>query len=141
MLEEQIYRETLLEIYRNPTNRGKITKPDLEAKLVSPLCGDEVRIQIGLANREQRTGNSIIKKVVFSGNGCAISQASASLLAESVEGKKLSEINKLRGNDILELIGINPSPSRIGCALLSLNVLKEALTKVKTQNSKVKTAT
>ena len=125
MMEDQLYRESLLEIYRNPTNRGEIAKPDLEAKLVNPLCGDEVRIQIELAN------SKIIKRAVFSGNGCAISQASASLLAESIQGKKLSDVNKLRGNDILELIGINPSPSRVGCALLSLEVLMEALGKVK----------
>ena len=125
MIEDPLYRESLLEIYRNPTNRGEIAKPDLEAKLVNPLCGDEVRIQIELAN------GKIIKRAVFSGNGCAISQASASLLAESIHGKKLSDVNKLRGNDILKLIGINPSPSRIGCSLLSLEVLMEALGKVK----------
>ncbi|OGY25682.1 MAG: SUF system NifU family Fe-S cluster assembly protein [Candidatus Woykebacteria bacterium RBG_16_43_9] len=119
-MEEQLYREALLEIYRNPTNRREITKPDLEAKLVNPLCGDEVKLQIKL---EKGT----VKKAAFSGNGCAISQASASLLAESIQGKKLSDVNKLRGNDILELIGINPSPSRVGCALLSLEVLMEAL--------------
>src|SRR4030066_982891 len=121
MMEDQLYRESLLEIYRNPTNRGEIAKPDLEAKLVNPLCGDEVRIQIELAN------SKIIKRAVFSGNGCAISQASASILADSIQGKKPSDVNKLRGNDILELIGINPSPSRIGCALLSLEVLMEAI--------------
>jgi len=125
MIEDPLYRESLLEIYRNPTNRGEIAKPDLEAKLVNPLCGDEVRIQIELAN------SKIIKRAVFSGNGCAISQASASLLAESIHGKKLSDVNKLRGNDILKLIGMNPSPSRMGCALLSLEVLMEALGKVK----------
>jgi len=125
MIEDPLYRESLLEIYRNPTNRGEIAKPDLEAKLVNPLCGDEVRIQIELAN------GKIIKRAVFSGNGCAISQASASLLAESIHGKKLSDVNKLRGNDILKLIGMNPSPSRMGCALLSLEVLMEALGKVK----------
>ena len=120
MLEEQLYREALLEIYRNPTNRGEITKPDLEAKLVNPLCGDEVKLQIKLEK-------DVVKKAVFSGNGCAISQAAASLLADSIQGKKLSDVSKLRGNDILELIGINPSPSRIGCALLSLEVLMEAI--------------
>ena len=120
-MEDQLYRQELLDIIRNPLNKGEIAKPDLEAKLVNPLCGDEVRIQIELAN------SKIIKKAVFSGNGCAISQASASLLAESIQGKKLSDVNKLRGNDILELIGINPSPSRVGCALLSLEVLMEAI--------------
>ena len=124
MDEEQLYRETLLEVYRNPTNRGEIVEPDLEAKLVNPLCGDEVKLQIKLEK-------DVVKKAVFSGNGCAISQAAASLLADSIQGKKLSDVSKLRGNDILELIGINPSPSRIGCALLSLEVLMEALGKVK----------
>ena len=90
------------------------------AKLGNPLRWDEVKLQIKL---EKGT----VKKAAFSGNGCAISQASASLLAESIQGKKLSDVNKLRGNDILELIGINPSPSRVGCALLSLEVLMEAL--------------
>ena len=120
MDEEQLYRETLLEVYRNPTNRGEIVEPDLEAKLVNPLCGDEVKLQIKLEK-------DVVKKAVFSGNGCAISQAAASLLADSIQGKKLSDVSKLRGNDILELIGINPSPSRIGCALLSLEVLMEAI--------------
>ena len=131
MMEDQLYRESLLEIYRNPTNRGEIAKPDLEAKLVNPLCGDEVRIQIELATSKSQIASRQIRRAVFSGNGCAISQASASLLADSIQGKKLSDVNKLRGNDILELIGINPSPSRIGCALLSLEVLMEALGKVK----------
>ena len=127
MMEDQLYRESLLEIYRNPTNRGEITKPDLEAKLVNPLCGDEIRIQIELATSKSQIASRQIRRAVFSGNGCAISQASASLLAESIQGNKLSDVNKLRGNDILELIGINPSPSRVGCALLSLEVLMEAL--------------
>ena len=131
MMEDQLYRESLLEIYRNPTNRGEITKPDLEAKLVNPLCGDEIRIQIELATSKSQIASRQIRRAVFSGNGCAISQASASLLAESIQGNKLSDVNKLRGNDILKLIGMNPSPSRIGCALLSLEVLMEALGKVK----------
>ena len=131
MMEDQLYRESLLKIYRNPTNRGEITKPDLEAKLVNPLCGDEIRIQIELATSKSQIASRQIRRAVFSGNGCAISQASASLLAESIQGNKLSDVNKLRGNDILKLIGMNPSPSRIGCALLSLEVLMEALGKVK----------
>ncbi|OGY26292.1 MAG: hypothetical protein A2Z11_02445 [Candidatus Woykebacteria bacterium RBG_16_43_9] len=124
-MEDQIYRQELLDIIRNPSNRGEISKPDLEARAVNPLCGDEVKLQIKLKSGE------IVEKAVFSGNGCAISQASASLLTQNIEGKKLSGIRKLKGNDILKLIGISPSPSRIGCALLSLEVLMEALGKVK----------
>lgn len=120
MLDEQIYRESLLDAFKNPQNRGRISKPDLEAKMVSPLCGDEVSLQIKLEDGR-------VEKAVFSGNGCAISQASASLLAESIVRKELPEIDKLKTGDILKLIGINPTPARLGCALLSLGVLKKAL--------------
>ena len=132
---DQLYREALLEIYRNPQNRGELASPDLEAKMVNPLCGDEIRLQIKLSK------SRVIEKAVFSGNGCAISQASASILAKHIESKKLEEINKLSVDDILNLVGINPSPARLKCALLSLEVLKEATNKLKRQNSKIKTAT
>ena len=122
MIEDQLYREELLEVFQNPRNKGKIPNPDLESRLLNPLCGDEVTLQIKLK------GGSV-EKAFFSGNGCAISQASASLLAEKIEGKKLNEVKKLKGNDILELIGINPTPARMKCALLSLEVLMEALKK------------
>ena len=121
MLEDQLYRDALLDVFQNPKNRGEIAGADLEAKLLNPLCGDEIRLQIKLRNGQT------IEKAVFSGNGCAISQASASLLAESIEGKTLNEVNKLNNNDILNLIGINPTPARLKCAFLSLDVLKEAL--------------
>jgi nitrogen fixation NifU-like protein len=120
-MEDQLYRETLLEIYRNPQNRGEIIKPDLEARSVNPLCGDVVKLQIKLGEGQ------VIEKAVFSGNGCAISQASASLLASNIEKKKLTQVRKLKGNDILNLIGISPSPARLKCALLSLEVLTEVL--------------
>ncbi len=123
MIEDLLYREELLDVFQNPKNKGKITNPDLESKLLNPLCGDEVTLQIKLK------GGKVIQKAVFSGNGCAISQASASLLAEKIEGEKLSQVRKLKGNDILELVGINPTPARMKCALLSLEVLMEALKK------------
>lgn len=121
MLDDQLYREELLEVFQNPKNRGEIANPDLEAKLLNPLCGDEITLQIKLK------GGKVIQKSVFSGNGCVISQASASLLAEKIEGKKLSQVRNLKGNDILELVGINPTPARMKCALLSLDVLMEAI--------------
>ena len=121
MLENQLYKEELLEVFRNPPNRGEIKKPDLEARLVNPLCGDEIRLQLKLGQEQ------VINQAVFSGNGCAISQASASLLAAHIEGKRLSEIKKIGVSDLLELMGINPTPARLKCALLSLEVLKEAI--------------
>jgi len=120
-MEERLYREKLLEIYRNPQNRGEISNPDLEAKMVNSLCGDEIRLQIKLGKSQE------IKKAVFSGNGCAISQASASILANHIEGRKLAEIKKLDVSDVLKLVGVNPSPARLKCAVLSLEVLKEAI--------------
>lgn len=123
MIEDQLYRESLLEASRNPQNRGEISNPDLEAKMLNTLCGDEVKIQIKLGNSQK------IKRAVFSGNGCAISQASASLLAEKIQGKSLSKIRKLDSGDIINLIGIRPSPARLKCALLSLEVITEAIKK------------
>ena len=128
MIEDQLYRETILEVAQNPKNKGEISNPDLEARLLNPLCGDEIRLQIKLTkNQSPRTNNQIVQRAVFSGNGCAISQAAASLLAEYIIGKSVDEIKDLNSDDILKMIGINPSPARLGCALLSLNVLKEAL--------------
>jgi nitrogen fixation NifU-like protein len=122
MLEDQLYRETLLEIFRNPPNKGEIRDPDLEARLANPLCGDEIRIQLKLANRR-------VEKAVFSGSGCAISQASASLLVEYIEGKDLTKVKKLGPKDMLKIVGIKPTPARMGCVLLGLEVLQKALKK------------
>lgn len=126
-MENQLYRETLLEAAKSPQNRGELKKADFEAKMVNPLCGDEVKIQIKLGS------NQIIRKAVFSGNGCAISQAGAALLTQNIEGKKISEVKKLDSDDILSLIGINPTPSRFNCAILGLDVLKEALNGVQSK--------
>lgn len=127
MIEEQLYKEMILDVIRDPRNRGEIDNPDFEAVLENPLCGDEVRIQIELENSNQKAENRVIKKALFSGNGCAISQAGASLLAQNIEGKRLDQVKNLKTSDILKLIGIKPNPTRMGCALLSLETLREAL--------------
>lgn len=115
-----IYREALLERLADPVNKGNLEKPDLSASLVNPLCGDEVLIQM-------RVKNGVVEQAVYSGNGCAISQVSASFLTEKITGKKVSEVNKLSENDILNLLGINPGPARLKCAVLSLEVLRKAI--------------
>ena len=120
MMDDQLYRELILDVYRNPKNQGEIADPDIQARLVNPLCGDEVRLQIKLTNN--RVGEAL-----FSGNGCAIFQVSASLLANYIEGKLLEEVKKVSSDDIIRLLGVNPALARQSCALLSLNVLKEAL--------------
>src|SRR5260221_14594589 len=120
MMEDKLYREALLDRLSSAVNQGVLERPDREARLVNPLCGDEVLIQMIVKN-------GLIEQALYSGNGCAISQVSASFLAEKIEGKSLAEVKKLKNNDILKLLGINPGPSRLKCALLSLQVLKKAL--------------
>lgn len=114
---DDMYADTILDYYRNPRNYGHITEAEIKAKDFNPLCGDEIEMNIKL------NGNSI-KDVKFSGKGCAISQASASMLTELVMGKKLEDAAKLTKQDILDMLGIEISYVRIKCALLSLKVLK-----------------
>lgn len=117
---EDLYREVLLERLDNPVNQGVITDPELEARLVNPLCGDEVLLQM-------RVKNGIIEQAVYSGNGCAISQVSASFLAEKIEGLTLTEVKQIKESDILNLLEISPGPARLKCVLLSFEVLKEVV--------------
>lgn len=114
-----IYREALLERLENPVNQGELDQPDLAARLVNPLCGDEVKI-------DMRVRNGVIEQAVYSGNGCAISQVTASFLTEKITGKEVSAVKKIKENDIFNLLGVKPAPARVKCALLSLEVLKKA---------------
>ena len=122
MSKDNLYREALLERLANPVNQGVIEEPDLEARLVNPLCGDEVLLQL-------RVRNGTIEQAVYSGNGCAISQVSADFLAEKLQGKNLDQIESITDKDMLETLGINPGPARLKCALLSFEVLKKVLEK------------
>jgi nitrogen fixation NifU-like protein len=118
---EELYREELLELYRHPRNRGKLIRPDIKTEESNPMCGDQVEIQVKL-DKEGR-----IKEAVFDGKGCVISMASTSLLLEHVKGKTLAEIDEMTREDVLDLIGINLSPSRIKCAVLPLATLKKGI--------------
>jgi len=113
-----IYREIILDYYRNPRNFGKIESPDIALRESNPLCGDEIEIQV-------KFDGDKVKDIKFNGKGCAISQASASMLTEMVMGKSLEEMKKVGKEDILESLGLpNLGPARIKCALLSLKTLK-----------------
>lgn len=122
----QLYREEILDLWRNPVNYGQIDGPDLEAWESNPLCGDEVRIQMKLEALPRRA-QSRIAKVRFSGSGCAISQASASMLTQLLEGKTLSQAAQISSRDLLDTLGISPGPVRLKCVTLSLAALKKAL--------------
>src|SRR5919199_2033770 len=123
---DQMYREVILDHYKNPRGHGLIEDPDAEAEGQNPLCGDEVSIFVSFGE-----DGETIEDVKFSGRGCAISQASTSMLTEMVIGRKATEIATLPKDELLEEIGIPLTPIRLKCALLGLGVLKVALHRAK----------
>jgi nitrogen fixation protein NifU and related proteins len=116
---DDFYRDYILDHYRNPRNFGRLAHPDVQAEDLNPLCGDQIRMEL-------RVDDGIVSDLRFSGKGCAISQASASMLTEMVKGMKLSDVAKLSKDAVLENVGIGISPTRLKCALLGLRVLKSA---------------
>ena len=117
-MSDDIYREIILDHYRNPRNKGKLPHADVSSHDSNPLCGDEIDIHLKVEQGK-------IKDIKFEGRGCAISQASASMLTEMVLDKPLTAVKDLAKDDISENIGLmNLGPARIKCALLSLKVLK-----------------
>jgi nitrogen fixation NifU-like protein len=123
---EQMYREVILDHYRNPRGHGAMDDPDAEAEGLNPLCGDEVTIFVSLAE-----DGETIDDVKFSGRGCAISQAATSMLTEMVKGRSATDVATLPKEELLEEIGIPLTPIRLKCALLGLGVLKVALHRAK----------
>ncbi len=115
---DDLYRELILEHYKNPQYRGELDPHDVSFEDENPLCGDHIRIDLRVDESNRVT------EAAFSGHGCAISQASADLLLESIIGKDLEDVKRLNKQDILELLGIELGPVRLKCALLSLKVLK-----------------
>ncbi len=114
---DSIYREIILEHSKHPRNRGTLDPADFTYEDVNPMCGDEIRIDV-------RVRNDQISEIKFSGRGCAVSQASASILTEMAEGKTLAEVKGIGKDELLDEIGIPVSPARMNCALLGLKVLK-----------------
>jgi nitrogen fixation protein NifU and related proteins len=123
---EDLYREVILDHYKNPRGHGVIEDADAHADGVNPLCGDEISIYVQFAD-----DGETVEEVKFSGRGCAISQASTSMLMEMVVGKTAQEIAELPKEQLLEEVGIPLTPIRLKCALLGLGVLKVALHRAK----------
>src|SRR5687767_10069765 len=123
---DDLYREVILDHYKNPRGHGVIEDADAEAEGQNPLCGDEVSIYVAFAE-----DGETIHEVKFAGRGCAISQAATSMLTEMVEGKTATEVATLDKDELLDEIGIPLTPVRLKCAMLGLTTLKVALHKAK----------
>ena len=115
---DDMYRELILEHYRNPRHHGTLDPADISYEDDNPLCGDRIRIDLRV------DGADTIVEAAFSGQGCAISQASASMLLENIRGKTLDDVKDLAKENVLDMLGIELGPVRLKCALLALKVLK-----------------
>ena len=118
---DDLYRDYILEHYRRPHNFGVIDDPTASFEGSNPLCGDRITLQLGIRD-------GVVERVGFTGRGCAISQASASLLTDEIKGKPLAEVAAFRADDLLDLLGIEISPARLKCAMLSHDSLQHTLT-------------
>lgn len=119
-MSDDLYRDIILDHYRSPRNKGTLDPSDYTYEDVNPLCGDEIRIDI-------RVKDDMVDEIAFSGRGCAISQASASILMEMTDGKSLEDVKAITKEDLLEELMVPISPARMKCALLSLKVLKASI--------------
>jgi nitrogen fixation protein NifU and related proteins len=117
---DELYRDFILDHYRNPRNAGTLDDADASFEDINPLCGDKIRMDLKIRD-------NVVTDVKFKGRGCAISQASASLLTEQIKGMPIAEIAKLGKDEVLANVGINISAARLKCALLGIKVLKQAL--------------
>lgn len=121
-LAEDMYREELLECYRNPQNRGRIEKPSVSYRDYNPVCGDEVEVHL-------RIESGKIGAIGFTGTGCAISQAGASLVTENVKRKSVDYARRMKKEKMLDLMPIEVSSLRIKCALLAMKAIQKAIAK------------
>jgi len=115
---DDLYRELIIERYKEPHYQGELDPSDISFEDENPLCGDHIRVDLRIDDQNR------IKEAAFSGHGCAISMASADLLLETLIGKSVEEVKNLTKEDVLDLLGIELGPVRLKCALLPLKVIK-----------------
>ena len=117
---DDLYRDYILEHYRRPHNFGVIEEPSATYEGANPLCGDRITMQLSVRD-------GVVDRVGFTGRGCAISQASASLLTDEIKGKPIGDVADFGAGDLLDLLGIEISPARLKCAMLSFDSLQHLL--------------
>lgn len=122
------YRERIVDHYRHPRNQGVLDDADLSAQLDNPVCGDVVRVDVRLDGQR-------VAAARFSGRGCVLSVAAASLLTEELQGKSVEELRALQDEDVFEMLGFRPGPVRARCGLLSLHALQAGLKQLDNQES------
>jgi len=115
---EDLYRELIIDRYKNPQYRGNLENADIFFEDDNPLCGDHIQVEL-IVNKDDR-----VQEARFNGHGCAISQAAADLLIESIHGKTIEDVKAISKDDLLDMLGLDLGPVRLKCALLSLKVLK-----------------
>lgn len=120
-MDDALYREEILDHYHSSPHRGHLDAPDYAAELDNPLCGDHIRLEVA-ADADGR-----IRAIRFDGEGCALSQAGASMLAERMEGATLTEARRFTSEDMLKLIGVRLTPTRIKCWILGWRALQHAI--------------
>jgi len=123
---DELYRENILDHYKNPHNYGLLSEPHAHAEGQNPLCGDEVAVSIRFG-----ADGETIEEIGFAGRGCAISQAATSMMTDLVKGKTAAQVAALPKEELLGEVGIPLSPVRLKCALLGLGVVKVALNRSK----------
>jgi nitrogen fixation NifU-like protein len=119
-LGSDMYRQQILDHYKNPRNKGEMPDPDFSHTGENPSCGDTITVNVSL-----EADNETIEYVTFTGDGCAISQASASMLSERLQGTTLSELEAMGTDDITDMLGVDISPMRIKCAVLARQVAQD----------------
>ena len=119
--EEEIYKENILDHYKNPRNFGELEKAEIKESELNPVCGDMIKLFVKLDERKK------VKDVKFKGNGCAISVAATSMLTEELKGKSLEEVKKISKEDIFNMLGIKLGVVRMKCGLLCLNTLNKGI--------------
>ena len=120
---DDFYRENILDHYSNPRNHGHLEHPSASAEGVNPLCGDELAVELEVED-------GVVTDIRYNGRGCAISQAAASMLSDTIKGRRVDELAGVGKDDVLEELGIPLTPIRLKCAMLSVGVLKVALNQV-----------